>query len=121
MCEYCESGMNVPYKISRYLDINISTVDPFVNAALVVTNIRKACPPFARCCDKDMNISVVFGINFCPNCGRDLRKRPTRGCRRARGQICHCWDGFECTRSEIVQENEERCPCDEEARNVSES
>lgn len=28
---------------------------------------------------------------------------------------CHNYDGFGCTRSQVVKEGEEKCPCDKEA------
>ncbi|MBR3445378.1 MAG: hypothetical protein IKH14_05895 [Prevotella sp.] len=29
-----------------------------------------------------------------------------------RSSGCHCFDGFECTRSDVVTDSDEQCPCD---------
>lgn len=70
MCDFCEGKI---FLHSRYLDIKIDKDVPFVKSATMTAyNTNKSCPPFARCCDKDMNIEVHFEIYFCPLCGKKL-------------------------------------------------
>ena len=37
-----------------------------------------------------------------------------------RSSGCHCFDGFGCTRSDVVKDGEETCPCDIEMRRATE-
>ena len=37
-----------------------------------------------------------------------------------RSSGCHCFDGFGCTRSDVVTDGEETCPCDIEMRRATE-
>jgi len=37
-----------------------------------------------------------------------------------RSSGCHCFDGFGCTRSDVVTDGEENCPCDIEMRRATE-
>lgn len=70
MCDFCNSKKILT---SRDVDVKINLDVPFTdNACLTIYNTKKSCPPFAKCCDKDMNIEVHFEINYCPICGKKL-------------------------------------------------
>lgn len=70
MCDFCESKKLLT---ASFADLKIDSDVPFIDkACLTICNTRKSCPPFARCCDKDMNIEVHFDINYCPLCGKKL-------------------------------------------------
>ena len=60
---------------------------------------------------------IGYKLNYCPECGRPLsriaKNQKPPGCRYSRGQICHYRDGLSCTRSCVVLEGEEKCPCDD--------
>lgn len=72
MCEFCE---NKNILVSGDLDIKIDYDVPFIkHSCLTVFNTHKSCPPFARCCDKDVKYEIHFDINFCPICGKKLQK-----------------------------------------------
>lgn len=71
MCKYCENGKTL-YQKSRYggrLYINT-----FGKARTLEVELKR-CPPFADCCMKDIPISVVFLIKYCPECGRKLERQ----------------------------------------------
>lgn len=68
MCQYCE-GDSVKYQESRYSDLYINS---FGKAKHLVVEIN-VCPPYADCSVKNMIRRSAFQINFCPNCGADLR------------------------------------------------
>ena len=69
MCEFCENTEKTLYQKSRYGD---AYIDRFGKQAVMAVN-PKVCPPFSNCGAKDMNICICYKINFCPNCGADLR------------------------------------------------
>lgn len=76
MCDFCESKTILT---SRDVDLKIDLDVPFTGkACLTIYNTKKACPPFARCCDKDMNIEVHFNIDYCPLCGEKLTHKKER-------------------------------------------
>jgi len=68
-CKYCK-GIEPSYQSSAYHKIHIDSLGS--RKVLRVENI--GCPKYVDCSQKDMNIGSAFIINFCPNCGRDLRK-----------------------------------------------
>ena len=72
MCEYCSRGWSeVPYQEGTYGKLyfvgfgrkNLLVFEPHL------------CPPYAECSCKDVPIRMAFLINYCPNCGADLRER----------------------------------------------
>ena len=57
------------------LEMLIDYNAPFTNdVCLTLYNIKKHCPPFARCCDRSMNVEVHLEIKYCPICGKELQK-----------------------------------------------
>lgn len=48
-------------------------VDTFGKKRVLLVE-SSGCPPFAECALKDKPLRSAFAINFCPECGRDLRK-----------------------------------------------
>lgn len=72
-CEYCESRRTVEGKLygeSTYCDLLISQ---FGNKpVLMVKNVKKGCPKYVMCGAKEIMSSVMFFINYCPNCGEKL-------------------------------------------------
>lgn len=69
-CKYC-SGKKTEYQYTTHTKLFIGTFGEN-RTLLVETN---ACPPYSQCCMKDIPANSAFIINFCPNCGRDLRRR----------------------------------------------
>lgn len=67
MCEYCNKNEKLYYE-NRYGDLYINT---FGNARTLEVKL-KGCPPYAKCCLKDVPISIVYPIKYCPECGRKL-------------------------------------------------
>lgn len=67
MCKYCENSKAL-YQKCRYGDLYLNT---FRKSRTLEVKL-KGCPPFADCCMKDIPISVVFLIKYCPECGRKL-------------------------------------------------
>lgn len=81
-CEYC-NGERMPYQHTRSTKLFIDT---FGSARTLVTECN-GCPPYAKCCMKDISVNSAFPINFCPNCGRpltdearDMLEKRLRGC-----------------------------------------
>ena len=72
MCKYCDGNEEAPYMSTRYIDLFMgnSLGD---RRALIVRHV--GCPKYVNCTQKEMNISSVFEINYCPNCGADLRTK----------------------------------------------
>lgn len=58
MCQYCE-GESVKYQENHLSNLYINS---FGRAKHLVVEIN-ICPPFR----------AAYPINFCPNCGKDLR------------------------------------------------
>lgn len=68
-CGFCCGGESI---VSKFHETRIEFIhDSFI---WVIRN-KDICPPFAKCCDKDMipNLATDIDINFCPICGRKLR------------------------------------------------
>ena len=49
-------------------------VNTFGLATTIVTDCD-CCPPYAKCCMKDVPAISAFNINFCPECGRPLTEQ----------------------------------------------
>lgn len=69
MCEFCEGRSILS---SSHVDIRIEHDVPFYRTALSVSDIKKACPPYADCCAKDIGVKVHFKISYCPICGAKI-------------------------------------------------
>jgi hypothetical protein len=69
-CEYCLEFRTL-YQYSSYLNLYIGT-DPFGNRTLEVEGDK--CPPYMNCSAKDTKVTTSFIINFCPACGRKLKR-----------------------------------------------
>lgn len=67
-CEFCGGGKTL-YQQTRNTKLYINT---FGKARTLVTESIQ-CPPFAKCCLKGVSANSVFLINFCPECGRNLK------------------------------------------------
>lgn len=71
MCKYCNSLFeDVLYQTNTYC--NLKTGMFAGKPVLKVDNIHSGCPPFAECSAKNMDVSAVFAIKYCPECGRKL-------------------------------------------------
>lgn len=68
MCKFCEES-EIEYQHTHHTKLYIGTFGK--RKTLLVEATR--CPPFARCSSKDLPIRSAYFINFCPECGRDLR------------------------------------------------
>lgn len=66
-CKYC-SGEKTLYQKTHHTKLYMNT---FGCASTLVTECSR-CPPYAKCCMKDIPANSVFKINFCPECGRPL-------------------------------------------------
>jgi hypothetical protein len=69
MCEYC-NGKEVEYQCTNTTKLFIST---FGNATVLITESNH-CPPYSDCCMKNIPDRSAFIIDYCPNCGRKLKK-----------------------------------------------
>lgn len=66
-CEYC-NGKRTLYQKTRHTRLYMDT---FGVASTLVTECS-CCPPYVKCCMKDIPANSAFKINFCPECGRPL-------------------------------------------------
>lgn len=66
-CEYC-NGKRTLYQKTRHTRLYMDT---FGAASTLVTECS-CCPPYVKCCMKDIPANSAFKINFCPECGRPL-------------------------------------------------
>lgn len=70
MCEYCKGGVVMMGKTTaETLSIQTST-----NGVRVLMTECDPCPQHAFCGFHHVPSRAVYLINFCPMCGRDLRK-----------------------------------------------
>lgn len=77
MCKYCNSLFeDVLYQTNTYC--NLKTGMFAGKPVLKVDNIHSGCPPFAECSAKNMDVSAVFAIKYCPECGRKLIEKEYR-------------------------------------------
>lgn len=67
-CEYC-SGKFAEYQHTVNTRLAIST---FGKARTIETECNP-CPPYANCSMKGVPVRSAFLINYCPNCGRNLK------------------------------------------------
>lgn len=73
MCDFCEKKYTSLTSI--YVDLKIDDDIPFTDSVVLTAyNFNKRCPPFAKCCDKDVRVEIHFDIKFCPMCGKELQK-----------------------------------------------
>lgn len=66
-CKVC-NGKRTLYQRTINTKLFMNT---FGKAATLVTECN-ACPPYAKCCMKDISANAAFRINYCPECGRPL-------------------------------------------------
>ena len=66
-CKIC-NGKTTLYQHTNSTKLFMNT---FGQAATLVTECN-ACPPYAKCCMKDVSANSAFRIKFCPECGRPL-------------------------------------------------
>lgn len=67
-CKYC-NGEFAEYQKTINTKISINTI----GKARSLNTESNGCPPYANCCMKDIPARSAFIINFCPNCGRQLK------------------------------------------------
>ena len=73
MCRFCDGEKELYYE-NRYGDMYLS----HFGKRKTLEVVPKGCPPFVKGCSHKGNIDIgavhiVFPINFCPECGKDLR------------------------------------------------
>lgn len=76
-CKYCQQIKESSQKELRglyqeNLYANVYLGKSLNRPALIVE--RGKCPTYAECGFKNVGITSVFFINYCPNCGADLTK-----------------------------------------------
>lgn len=72
MCEFCETKDRTLYQTGRYCDLYFQR---FGNKTLLESHIKGFCPKYQEdCSSKDLKPSMVFEIDYCPNCGRELKE-----------------------------------------------
>lgn len=69
MCEYCNRNEKI-YQHSVYGNLYLGSF----GKKRTLEFEPNFCPPYAKCSSRDVCKRIVFQINFCPNCGKDLRK-----------------------------------------------
>ena len=69
-CEYCGGSQRVLYQETHIAKLFLNT---FGNARTIEVEANR-CPPFADCPVVNVPARSAFIINFCPNCGADMRK-----------------------------------------------
>ena len=69
-CKYCADGKRNEYQHTHSTKLYISKV---FSRYILETEVIKRCPPFSICSERKP-IRSGFFINFCPECGRDLRQ-----------------------------------------------
>ena len=68
-CEYCGGSQRVLYQETHIAKLFLNT---FGNARTIEVEANR-CPPFADCPVVNVPARSAFIINFCPNCGADMR------------------------------------------------
>ena len=73
MCEFCENLTDEPrqYQKDTYGEIYLVR---YGRKTLLLVEQDK-CPPYAECSAKNVPIRSGYEINYCPECGADLRER----------------------------------------------
>lgn len=69
-CEYCNGSGRVPYQETHSVKLCLNS---FGDARTIEVEANR-CPPFADCPMVNVPARSAFIINFCPNCGADLRR-----------------------------------------------
>ncbi len=67
-CQYCRK-VGTEYQHTYSVKISI---DAFGKKRVLIVECDP-CPPYAKCSRKGIPTRSAFVINFCPECGRDLR------------------------------------------------
>ena len=70
MCEHCKGGVSI---IGKTTDETLSIQTSDAGTRVLVTECDP-CPTYAQCGLHHIKTRAVYLINFCPMCGRDLRK-----------------------------------------------
>lgn len=70
-CEYCKGLKRVSYQESHSVKLYINS---FVDARTIEVEANK-CPPSLGCGLSNIPVRAAFIINFCPNCGADMRPK----------------------------------------------
>lgn len=69
-CEYCNGSGRVPYQETHSVKLYLNS---FGDARTIEVEADK-CPPMIGCMLSKIPLRSAFIINFCPNCGADMRK-----------------------------------------------
>lgn len=67
-CEYCRPKAS-QYQTSSHTELYLDTL----GSHRILQTRCQPCPPHSRCSSNGRSFRASFVINFCPNCGRDLR------------------------------------------------
>ena len=65
MCNFCEGKTSI---CSSYHKFHIGQL----GSSYVLNCTLDKCPPHATCCNKDINVSGMMIVKYCPECGRKL-------------------------------------------------
>ena len=68
-CEYCNGSGRVLYQETHSVKLYLNS---FGDARTIEVEANR-CPPFADCAMVNVPARSAFIINFCPNCGADMR------------------------------------------------
>lgn len=71
-CEYCAGGK----KLYQHTNTTNLWIDKFGKSRTLLVECDP-CPPYANCCMKNNPTRSAFIINYCPNCGADMREDTT--------------------------------------------
>lgn len=69
-CEYCNGSGRVLYQETHSVKLYLNS---FGDARTIEVEANR-CPPFADCAMVNVPARSAFIINFCPNCGADMRQ-----------------------------------------------
>lgn len=65
-CSFCSGVDSIE---SKYHSIKF---DKSLFDANIAIYSKSICPPFANCCNKNMNVATNLRFNYCPMCGTKL-------------------------------------------------
>ena len=74
MCQYCDSWFKKDTLYQKNPYGNLLIGNGLDRPVLMVDNIRSSCPQYADCASKDTLLTIVYKINYCPECGRKLKE-----------------------------------------------